>query len=153
MGLRLLVVFLLGGVLAFAPAPPPRPKRKPDVKHLQGRWILVGFRLGPLQTTFEAPSYHLEIVIADGKYTYFHGKPTDPDGVLSLTSELVVDTNKDPWWFDLRQPGGAVTMMGLCELAGDSLKICNSPAKYGRPRNLEPRRSHDRSLLFKRVKP
>src|SRR5262249_23247615 len=131
----MLVRFLIGlialiGLTAFAPAPMPKPAKKPAVpplmQQLNGNWRVVStertLKSRKLLSRVANTSQRIRI---DGKtWSYVYA---NPDGTerTSTSYQTVFDLAKSPAWLDLkREQIGTVYLKGVISVQGDTAKFC-----------------------------
>jgi uncharacterized protein (TIGR03067 family) len=115
--------------LAFAPAPLPRPERRPRVAlpSMEGRW-----------------QGHHQLLVTPTHLIY------NPD-TTKTEYELVVDRTAQPATYDLRFPrDGRVSWKGIWKVEGDTLTLYYRQASEGRPTRFE--RDRGISEVYKRVR-
>jgi len=126
---------------AFAPAPLPRPPKKPAqaplLQQLQGTWQMVGTeRLlnGGRRITSKTTA---KIRIEKNRWSYVYdngGKER-----VGVTYNISLDPSRTPAWFDLSREGNPQPQMkGVIGLDGDTLRFCyvlGSRSDLGRPFN------------------
>jgi uncharacterized protein (TIGR03067 family) len=106
--------------LAFAPAPLPRPARKPPPGlPIQGSWDQVGHPTVTLVVTHDSLSY-----VNSDRPPSAYGFRCDP--------------TKEPKTYDLRYPaGGQVAYVGIYKVEGETLTLYYRSVGQGRPASFE----------------
>lgn len=155
----LLALTTIGGLMAFAPAPPPRASRSPrplDLKRLEGRWVLIRLERGQESGPPVVTPLSLEAEIRDGRYTYFRDNAgVPPVQAAAATSQIALDASRSPCWFDLLPGLAGSGTKGVCALEGDTLRICYvvGTRNRERPTSLTPSRAGETLMVFQRKKP
>jgi uncharacterized protein (TIGR03067 family) len=117
--------------LALAPAPFPRPPRKPmPAASLQGQW----------------EGAHL-LVITPGRATYHHGHLREYD--------LSVDASAVPPAYEMRGTGNIAgrVLRGIFKVEGDTLILCYHSAGRERPAAFEGPGKGTYTAVYRRKKP
>jgi uncharacterized protein (TIGR03067 family) len=115
---HLLVAAACLAVMAFAPAPLPRPD-KDDPKNLEGTWLLLRYDHG---TTPTGLAKKVTVRIEKDKWTFLHLNPSGerPTSVYTFT----LDPKKNPQWIDLTQTAtGVARLLGIYRLQRDELHV------------------------------
>jgi uncharacterized protein (TIGR03067 family) len=110
----LLVAATALGLMAYAPAPFPRPDRKDDLKTLEGTWTVARYERGGAAVRIGTA---LKVRIEGSKWSFFR---VDATGTKPSTAyNFVLDPKKDPRCIDLTMmganpaPGGNGKLMGI----------------------------------------
>jgi uncharacterized protein (TIGR03067 family) len=110
----LLVAATALGLMAYAPAPFPRPDRKDDSKTLEGTWTVARYEKGG--TAIRAAAT-LKVRIEGNKWSFLR---VDATGTKPSTAyNFVLEPKKDPRCIDLTMvgtrmlPGGNGKLMGI----------------------------------------
>jgi uncharacterized protein (TIGR03067 family) len=134
----LIVLVVLAGLTAFAPAPFPRPRRSSptlDLNRLSARWKVAGMqRVAAQGKLVDHPWYITHILIQNGRWSFLDKTGRDVASYL-----LEVDPTKKPatiTW--LRNPGEVPTLVGIIRRKGKVVEILylattNRPASFEKP--------------------
>jgi uncharacterized protein (TIGR03067 family) len=139
MYLRLLIVLLVvTGLTAFAPAPFPRPKRDNDqminLDRFQGTWKVISLEttgVGGRHTRINWSITHIRI--AQDRWTFLQNR------IENTTYQIALDPGQKPCTIDYRWPGnqgGQPAMVGIIRRKGDRVDIVYLSGT-NRPRNLD----------------
>jgi len=115
----LLVVLLVAGVAAAAPAPRPRLDRLSEalaVKNLQGTWTMLRYENGgnPIGAA------GLKVKISNDTWAFYREGAAAP----SSSYNLAIDATRKPAWLDLTQVSSKTFMLqGIAKVEGDTLTL------------------------------
>jgi uncharacterized protein (TIGR03067 family) len=141
----LTLVVLLAGLLPGAPAP----KEKDDKELIQGVWKVVSADLGGRRQP--------EAQYASWRFVFTADKLViKVEDRVNAEYGLKLDPSQKPKTIDIRHQGGgdARTELGIYELDGDNLKICNDDPGLNRPSEFVSTAENGFELwILKRVKP
>jgi uncharacterized protein (TIGR03067 family) len=118
-----------------------------EMKKFEGTWQLVSAETDGKKAPEEQVK-QIRVVIANGKHSVFFGDNKVVDGIpfnidSATTPKSVTDTLPD-----------GMTIKGIYELDGDSLKSCVAAAGKDRPKEFTGKAGSGQTLrMFKRVKP
>ena len=120
---------------------------KPDKDRLQGKWLLVAGETNGKPFRKEMLDRRLTVVVVGDKWDQFIGEETKPDS-WSFTT----DAAKSPKQIDFTDlspdaKGDEKKMVGIYELDGDKLRVCNRrPGVINRPAEF---RSADKDTVIR----
>jgi uncharacterized protein (TIGR03067 family) len=141
MRLRLFALLLAAGAAAFAPAPFPRPERRPgqdliSVENFQGSWRVASMMNSSRDGRHRPYNWHIDqIRVKGGTWTF-----VDKNGSDSASYTLVIRNEHKPAWLDFYNgnvregpaPGG-----GIIRRKGDVVEIIYVFGGRQRPASFE----------------
>jgi uncharacterized protein (TIGR03067 family) len=151
----LLSLAVVSTLTAFAPAPFPRPKRKPNVEGglavLQGTWTVTRTRPGADGVRIEYPPMKLRV--EGNRWTFL--RQVEGEWHSSVTYLITVDDRHNPRHIDLVRDHGNVlnvnqtTLKGIYAVEGNTVKflyVLTRASARGRGANVDRPTSFDSPL-------
>jgi uncharacterized protein (TIGR03067 family) len=144
--------FFVAAMILIAAEAPKDDAVKKDLKKMEGTWMQIGeTHEGITRTDKENKKAKVKLIIKGDKYSIFFGAKEAGKGTIRL------DPSKKPKEIDMVLGGkdfkGQV-MLGIYELKGNVLKVCNAFPGKARPEEFSAKKGSKRFLFtYKRVKP
>ena len=144
----MLAVMIVGLSLAAGAAPDDAAKK--DLGQMQGEWSMVSFEFDGRPSTPED--------VKKGKRTCQGNETTlTSDGQLIFKAKFTLDPTKKPRAIDYQSLEGAwngMSLLGIYEVEGDTLKFCMNKDQTGRPAEFSSKAgSNTVVLVLKRANP
>ncbi len=120
-----------------------------DTKSLDGTWLPTSAEMAGAKLSDEVVK-SIKLILKGDKYTVHAGKSVDEGTVKS-------DKSKKPYTMDIvgtEGPNKGKTILAICELDGDTLKICYDLGGKDRPKEFMTKEGTQLFLVtYKREKP
>jgi uncharacterized protein (TIGR03067 family) len=120
-------------------------KPKEDIDKIQGAWTVSRMEINGKQQPKTLPV----------KVTFDGDKLLATVGKLKPESKgtIKLDPKQEPKWYEVKTPEG-LTVLGIYELDGDTLKVCLSSPGDERPKTFETSQEDGRTFItYRREKP
>jgi uncharacterized protein (TIGR03067 family) len=128
----LLIALLTAPALAYPPVPPPKEKKSPDAKSLEGEWDIVSYKGGG---NVKSAVVYTHIVIEGGRWKQHRAANDKAASVMNL--RFVVDTTKSPTQIDLyssAKENERLFRSGVFKMEGETLTVRYTLVSKGNPR-------------------
>lgn len=142
---------LTAAALGFAPAPPPRPKKVPDLPSLAGSWLMTRYQTGPNDTL---RGRMMRVTIDKDLWTFHIRENNQPERTSSKYVMKVDPTAKPPLFTWSNGAGNMKQYVGSYSAQKDTLSVVFTSASNGdektRPTDFANPRGQDYLIVLKR---